>query len=278
MNIRRLLAHISQRELTQCLAGDAFIAPYNPYHEIFPDRTTFRGIEIDLGKWLSEEGYRLVLPRLRAGIKKEVLLQKGLDVTDPLVLFVVSIPVNLIVNLVAGFLLHLALRKPRILIVQVREDGEIESCTDEKGQTISDKEVQSVVSSLEKVEPFSLPVADSDLPVPIYLEHTSKVVGWGKLWLEEGGLRVKARIDDDATYNRIESRDLVGFSLGGIAKKYECSICHKDYFACPHVRGKTYEGEKAVCQIKGFDIAEISIVSDPANAHCSISQATLEYH
>jgi len=38
---------------------------------------------------------------------------------------------------------YIALKKPRIIIVQVAKSGEIESYTDEKGKAISDKEVQA---------------------------------------------------------------------------------------------------------------------------------------
>lgn len=277
MDIRTLLPEVSEEQLARCLASDAFIAPYNPYQSIFPNRTTFRSSEVDLAKRLVNRGYRVAFPEVGAAMRKEVLLQKGLDLQDPLMLFVVSIPVNLILNLVASFLLHLVLKGTRIIIIQVSRDGQIESFTDQNGQDIDDKEMDVVIQSREKLQNFRRPREDSKLPVPIYLEHTSKLIGWGRLWLDEKGLKVKARIDDDTTLSRIKSGELVGFSLGGIAKEYECEICHKDYVTCPHLIGKTYRGKESVRRIKDLDIAEISIVSDPANMYCSISEAVVEH-
>lgn len=277
MNIRDLIPYMDEGQLTECLENDAFIVPHNPYNSIYPNRTTFRSYDVDLMKLLAKNGYRINTPKFKANDKdkKEVLLQKHFDLSDPMILFLVGIPFQLVISLIAGFIVYLTTRKkktPYIFIVQTKKDGEIEGCYNENGQSIPKEEIQKTLSKLQDTPVFSTPNINSEFPVPIYLEHSSKVVGWGNCYVDEKGLRVEARIDDELTKQQVETGKLVGFSIGGIAKKYMCSICQRDYFVCPHIRGETYEGQEAYINIEEIDLAEISIVSNPTFADYHISQ------
>ena len=94
----------------------------------------------------------------------------------------------------------------------------------------------------------------------------------------------------------------LGFSIGGSAKSI-CSICGKNVFDCPHVKGQSYddvlakryqgicnicgqkecehkEGERydevrAFAMIREFDLDHISIVDTPANPLCVIQSFSL---
>jgi len=105
-----------------------------------------------------------------------------------------------------------------------------------------------------------------EMPVPIFLEHTSRIVGWGKVNANEQGLFVEiAQIVDDETYQRNEAGQLKGFSIGAIAKQSECSICGQDYVDCNHLAGQVYDGLECTNTIKKLDLLEVSIVKDPIN-------------
>lgn len=275
MNIKDLVPYLSDEQFSECLAGDVFIIPYNPYNNILPNRTAFRSYEVDLAKWMSNMGYRATIPTAKPIARRELILQKQFDLTNPLIIFLITIPHQIAIGAIAGFIVYFATKKkgPPIILVKLDKKGEIEACTDEKGNTISHAAVAEAVSKLQYAPPFSRPDMDLDLPVPIHLEHTSKVVGHGTIWQDEQGRLVgKVRIEDGDTWNRIQLEELVGFSIGGIAKEYVCSICNKDYFACKHIKGQEYNGKEAFGIIKALDLAEISIVSDPTNIDCSIKE------
>lgn len=59
-------------------------------------------------------------------------------------------------------------------------------------------------------------------------------------------------------------------SVGGIIKKSECSICHKDLDTCDHLKGKLYWGELCYRVITEMDLEEVSLVENPANKLCRI--------
>jgi len=45
--------------------------------------------------------------------------------------------------------------------------------------------------------------------------------------------------------------------------------------ACPHIRGKTYQGREAVLKFKKLDIAAIALVADRADADSVIEVADI---
>jgi hypothetical protein len=279
MNIRDLIPYLDKESLKECLGSDAFIVPFNPYNRRYPSRTTFHSYDVDLAKWVSQQVDRVTLPKLKATKRREVILQKHFPLSEPILLFVISIPVNLVLSIIAGFIVNLRAKGQfnGILIVKLNHKGDIETCNDETGNIVSNEKVREIISNLRVAPSYSTPKADSELPVPIHLEHTSKVVGWGTISQDEQGILLeKVRIDDEVTLRQIKSGQLVGMSIGGIAKEYECSVCHKSYFKCNHIKGNIYNGQEAHCIIKNLDLAEISIVSDPANADCRISDLEVQ--
>ncbi len=60
-------------------------------------------------------------------------------------------------------------------------------------------------------------------------------------------------------------------SIGGIAKKRECSICGGDYDNCPHIRGRAYMGKRCHTIVQELRLDEVSIVDEPADKRCRIT-------
>jgi hypothetical protein len=274
MHIKELIPYLDENALNKCLTSDVFIVPFNPYERLRPNRTIFRSLDIDVVKVISKAVHKVHMPLLKETTEKEVLLQKHFDLSDPIVLFIISIPINLILTIVGSYIYDRfkKVNAPPVLIIVLSREGDIEGCYDEKGKAIPIVNTQDTILKLREPIPYYTCIPNLERPIPIFLEHTSKVVGYAeKIVLEGKGLLVEnVKIHDDAVSHQIKLGELIGFSVGAIAKKYECSICHKDYLKCKHIRGKSYNGEKAYCEIKEADLVEISIVSDPSNVDCKI--------
>lgn len=54
-----------------------------------------------------------------------------------------------------------------------------------------------------------------------------------------------------------------GMSVGAIIDESECSICGQDPWICPHIPGRTYDGEDAVRIITKATFLEVSFVDRP---------------
>ena len=57
----------------------------------------------------------------------------------------------------------------------------------------------------------------------------------------------------------------MGFSIGFIARKVECSICGQDPALCDHVTGRVYNGQYCARVITDADLFDVSFVDRPAN-------------
>jgi len=60
-------------------------------------------------------------------------------------------------------------------------------------------------------------------------------------------------------------------SVGGRVIRRKCSICHRPYDECEHIKGHAYMGEMCATHIEEMELEEISIVTEPANKHCRIT-------
>jgi hypothetical protein len=107
---------------------------------------------------------------------------------------------------------------------------------------------------------------DSERPVPIFLEHTHQIIGWGRISRKDGALKVEdAKIDHEETRRRLAAGELSGFSIGGMAAKATCSICAGSYLDCPHVAGEDYAGQSCQVNVGEISLREISLVRNPIN-------------
>ena len=274
MNIKDLAPFLDTNALIECLSADAFIVPFNPYIKLFPLRTTYRSDDLDMSKIVSGLGLHVVTPQLKGTTKKELVLQKHFIVDNSLLLFLVGIPFNIMIGIIAGILANLTTKekKPKLLIINLSKQGEVVTCYNEKKEMVSNDEAKSIISNISTTPSYTQFNPILSRPTPIHLEHTSKVVGWGEVSLDEQGLKITNLKIDDETLQLIKEKRLVGFSIGGIIKRYECNICHKNYFLCPHIKKQIYNGKEAIGEIRLIDLAEISIVSDPTNADALIQE------
>lgn len=60
-------------------------------------------------------------------------------------------------------------------------------------------------------------------------------------------------------------------SVGGTASERRCSICDLSYDTCEHVRGRAYMGRVCYTIISEMRLAEVSIVSNPANKRARVT-------
>jgi hypothetical protein len=82
--------------------------------------------------------------------------------------------------------------------------------------------------------------------------------------------KAEGQIVDRETNERIEAKELKGFSIAGIVKRSTCSICKGDFGKCNHVTGKVYEGRKCTNTIEELTLTDVSIVAEPINRRAVI--------
>ena len=235
-------------------------------------------------KELRNKGHQVtVVPN--NGTKLYYLMRKGyVDFfKDPLVLLVLGIPLTFVVNIISGLVMRRLtrpeLKSPEVhLILETEQNGK-KKRFDYQGNPLTDDQFKSILSAYraeqQNYEKSSQKVApEPSLPKPIFLEHTNKIVGWGRVWVEEkGALMARARIIDDDTWQAILEGELVGYSMGGLVGKTICSVCKQDYLFCNHMAGEKYRDIDCTVELRDVELAEISIVSDPVQVHIPFLRA-----
>ena len=255
---------------------------FNPYESRLPGRRVVSRETLHLIKLLREEGYSVAVEP-DDGRPLEYLAEKGLRefLSDPVYAELFRIPLTVVLGIVSAWLYERRKRKPaddEVNVVLEADESGKKVRYNHRGKPISDKRLQAILDLMNKrgrtfAESLAQPPPDSVRPVPIYLEHTGQIVGWGKLCVDEKGLRVEtAKITDDRTWERIQCDDLRGFSIGALVYSSECSICKEQYVVCNHISGREYEGMKCVVKITGFDLAEVSVVCEPVHPLAKIER------
>jgi len=257
------------------------IMAFNPYSTRYPDRRLISRETLLLLKRLRKKGYKVeVLPD--NGKKIEYLAKKGFTdfLTDPLVLQVVGIPISILTGLVSSWLYDMLRSRTNRestqvpeqtnIVISIKEQGRTVHY-DHKGREISDERFRDILSLLQAQrdgysESLRAVPSDPELPIPMYLEHTNKIIGWANLRMGDRGLEVApAQIIDAETWKRMQEEELRGFSISGIVTESECSICHGDFTTCNHGAREHNEQEDCVVRISGIQLCEVSVVKDPVN-------------
>ena len=110
------------------------------------------------------------------------------------------------------------------------------------------------------------------LPVPMFLEHSDKIVGWANPVIHPRGLKVEpCKIDDDETWRRVKAKELNGFSVALLVESSICSVCDSEYRECEHIAGLSYGDARCVVTLAKVRITEVSIVKEPVNPGAVIS-------
>ena len=250
------------------------IESFNPYKSLFPVTRVVSRETLHFIKMLRSQGYSVsVVPD--DGSKLHYVAQKGIKelFSDPIFMYVVGIATNIICNFATDWIKSLMRRESKqddpCVIIRADKQGTLIS-RDHKGHLISEKRLQAVRKlqrkkesefrkSLNQRSPFS------DLPTPIYLNHSGIIIGWGKVSKYETGLKVDdARIINAEVSKKVKAGELEGFSIAGLVYESECSVCGNEYTECNHFSGQTYDGIECIVEVKAMHLAEISIVKSPA--------------
>lgn len=67
----------------------------------------------------------------------------------------------------------------------------------------------------------------------------------------------------------------VGMSVGFVARAVECSICGRDPDECPHITGRTYDGQRCIRRITEADVLEVSLVGRPEQPDARIMSMSI---
>lgn len=249
------------------------IDAFNPYEAKFPNRTVISREELHLIKTLRQQGIDYKIRSKYSG-ELYVLSQKNFEtlLTDPIFLTLFNVGVGLITAYLYDLMKGSKELNEKLYIKN--KDGEV---FDYEGNKLDASAIEKITNRMitsqkQFKETLFARSPYKNLPHPVHLEHTPNIIGWCDLVIDENGLRVDpCKIVCDQTWSRIKSNELKGMSIGGLVSNSICSVCNGDYRDCNHITGKLYDGVECVNEIKKFDLAEISIVKNPANMLCNIS-------
>lgn len=249
---------------------------HNPYESRFPDRRVITYDMLRLVKRLRKENITVqVLPD--NGSKVYYLAQKGLTdlLSDPTVLYVVGIPISILTGLISTWIWDRIKRPARDvsmnLVIHHHGSNQL-TVVNHCGQPLDEQSAKRVQEQAERARREfrgwdELKPPDARYPVPLNLEHTGRVVGWGKLSLNDKGMRVDVGIITDPEVARgVTAGELRGLSIGALVTDAVCRVCGSDYVECNHDGG---------AMLGGIDLAEISIVEEPINPECTIKVVTI---
>lgn len=255
---------------------------YNPFLLAFPNRRVISREALHVIKMLREKGIPArVVPEVG---ELNYLAEKGIRdfLRDPLYATLINVPLSVVASIVATMITNQWAAPPppqeTHIVLEVQTDGQ-RLKYDHLGQPVSDEKFRAMLSVMQERARLSeaarmIPSPHPDKPVPIFLEHTHKIAGWGRVARGDGGLIVEdAIITDGSTAARVRAGDLGGLSIACLVRRSTCRYCKNSYFTCYHIAGQVYEGEECVNQIDGADLIEVSIVKDPVNPHCKIELA-----
>lgn len=262
---------------------------FNSYPILYPDRKVVGREILDLSKNLRSHGYDVrFLPEDERPL--QWLTYKGVGdlINDPVVFEVGSTIYDIVLGLISAWVYGRWNKsrdsdRPksdlRLAIESARNGKKVRAHYD--GKKLSDAQYAEMLHfALEKQQAiskiFAQPPPDSDYPWPVFLEHTTKHVGWAKIWQTDPGLRTETQLFDSVTQERVEEGDLTSLSIAGIVRQSECSTCLNEYAKCPHIAGESYDAQECSVHIKGIDICDFSIVKNPVNPDTRIDRYNLD--
>ena len=260
--------------------GEVVLSSFNPYSDRYPNRRVITREQLHLSKILRAQGLQV---RVGGVAKYELnyLAVKGLRewLGDPIVVVALSMPLGVISGFIGNALYDLVKGrkpKPTDVLIELDESGSRSHYASD-GRPLSQEEFTTLVSSMNGryriAHPAPVNSPDPARPVPVYLEHMDRIVAWGRLAIDDYGLRVDdARVVDDETWERLSDGSLSGMSIGALVRKSRCSVCGQSYFDCPHLSGEQYDGVPCVVHIEDLDLGEVSIVRNPVNPSARITR------
>ncbi len=260
--------------MTQDTKQEIHFQSYNPYKARYHGLRVVSRETLHLIKLMRETGYHVIIDP-EDGTDLHYLSEKGIReiLADPFVAIIIGFSLNFIINLLSNWVSDVWRRPPHKdevqLVLEFDESGK-KLRYSQSGQPINENHFQAILKSLDDranqyKESQQVETPISECPYPIYLEHTSKIVGWAERFVrDEKGLWVDGvRIVDLEIESLIEDGYITGFSYGGIITGSTCSICNGEYVSCNHIARREYKGKECLVRIDDFLIAELSLVKDP---------------
>ncbi|MFZ0887845.1 MAG: hypothetical protein WA005_05275 [Candidatus Binataceae bacterium] len=256
------------------------IRAFNPYAHDPANRHLITRDTLQLIKRFRAAGYKVVVEPEERG-QPDYVFRKGVVefLQQPLVLLLVGIPVQVVAAMITEWILaelRGGTRPPETNIVLERTEEGTTLHFNHRGEKIDDAQFRRVMNLFDKVSETesvpSQPVSPSpEFPLPLYLEHTNKIIGRCRLVPADGGRTlVDAEVFDPETKRRMDAKDLKGFSIAGVVKQSTCSICGGSYRECDHLTGKIYNGEECTNRIEKSELTDVSVVKEPINPEAVI--------
>jgi len=235
---------------------------------------------LHVAKLLRESGHSVVIEP-DDGSKLNYTTEKGLKefLADPVHMLIVGMPIGVVVHILSTWLYQRFKRIPTTeevnIVLEVDEQGS-RIRYNHRGEPMSEKKFQAILRVFERKaqryeQSQAIAAPDPIRPVPIFLEHTDKLVGWGRVARAEHGLRLNdVQITHKKTLKRMEEGTLGGLSVGVLIHDSICSICNRQYVDCNHITGQLYDGEEWTNRIEGVSLAETSLVKKPVQPRAKI--------
>mgnify|MGYP001576091034 CR=1 FL=1 len=145
-----------------------------------------------------------------------------------------------------------------------------------------DEECANTILAME----LSLRTVLHEIQMWIDLKHDAPEAAWDHLvsaqYACEGAIAVRRQMGTDSAgpenllnklliIERFVFPPQVFNSVGGTARRRDCSICGDSYDDCGHIKGRAYMGTICHTIVCEMDLQEVSIVTDPADKRCRIT-------
>lgn len=254
---------------------------YNPYEGRYPGRAVISREALLLAKRFRLAGYEVALSSRTDHVAFSI--RKGFTdlIGDPILLKIAGTTSTIALSVVSAWIYDLLKRvgkEPPVpddldVVIEIEEDGR-RVRYDHVGREISDERFEMILDAMQRrrdeyASSLRAVAPDPALPIPLYVEHSTKIVGWGNLKLSDGSLAVHpVHITDAQTRDRIKRGELRGFSIAGIVSEAVCKECQKDSRECDH---GVDADVPCLTELKKVDLCEISIVRAPVNPRCEFN-------
>lgn len=267
------------------------IKSFNPYEYRFPNRKVLTAAEIHIIKELKRLGYQVnVLPDDYRQV--DYLFRKGsqsvFDLAWPFILTIwQELPKEIVLGAISGWYIKTFFGGDSSKAIPGNVTNNI-VCIENfsgnmynlNGDTVSAEDAAKKLTEIGKLQrsykkSFNEKSTFDDMPVPIFREHSPKIVGWAAISMDDKGMHIdKSIITDQQAWSDVKSKKLKGFSAAGIATRSICSICNSNFVLCEHISGTFYEGRECYNTITKALFAECSLVEVPSQPQCMVEIIT----
>jgi hypothetical protein len=232
------------------------IQAFNPHEVTHPGHKVVSEETLILIKLLREQGNHVVV-QPEDDRPLEYLFRKGFSsfFTDPLVIgFGLGVASSVVATIITNSVYwiwqhrrkeHIFMSAPKLTNILLKNTAD-ESLFSYTGEPLEPVMMERLLSSARRTRDEYRQAAChqspySELKVPIFLEHTTRLIGWCDLEYNEKRLLSRhVYIFDKAALSKVRKGELRGISISGIARESICSICRSSYIECNHVSGVTY--------------------------------------